>query len=988
MHLMTLKKSNHWPDLASWVLSLLVPLIAPCQAQSIDDVEFFRAKVKPILQENCFECHGGSDGKGGFKVKSGLQLISRKGLLKGGQHGPAFNEKEPLKSLVLEVISYSNDDLQMPPKNKLDAGQIGLITEWVKRGAPWTPEDADLLHEIVDAHAENTTVNEKTKAHWSYRKMVRPDVPASGTSAAFTHPIDRLLEVKRAANGLPANPPASRAELLRRATFDLTGLAPTVQQIADFEADKSADAWQKQIDRLLALPQYGEKWGRHWLDLVRYSETHGFERDSDKPFVWRYRDYVIESFNQDKPYDQFLTEQLAGDEIANPTADSMIATGYHRLMQWDDEPADRLQHMYDVIDDNVRVTTETMLGMTVGCARCHDHKGDPIPQKDYYQLASFFRNIKPMGRGDQNLQQIAMGSSGGPEQTAALQAEKKSLVDKIALAEKQYVELPSVKEAAVRGFAGDLITDARKKPWSWLYTTEKPADDWNAVSFRAENQAWKQGLAGFGTQVPDAASRTTWNSKEIWLQTTFLLEKIPKNLVMSLYHDEEVAIYCNGQLVFERKAFNTQYENIDAPAAFIAALQTGRNVIAVHVNQSSGGQFFDMGLSSVGRSLREEMLDPANKLVQEHTRTGYQQALQRIQEIEKALDTRQEKVMVVAENGIKVPPTFVHMRGSAHAEGEEVQPKFPEIFGGFTPVITPPANGKSSGRRLALAQWITHPNNPRTARVMVNRLWQHHFGRGLCATPNDFGYLGLGTNEPELIDWLATEFVAKKWSVKAMHRIIMNTAAYQMSNRRQDAALAKDGGNELWWRFLPRRMSAEELRDNMLMATGELSLERGGPSFFVPIPEEVLATSSTKGNGWRNNPPEQTNRRSVYAVSRRSLQVPLFSEHDQADTDSPCPVRFTTIVPTQALGMINSDFVHQKAKAFATRLKRDAGPDPTAQVRLAYQLTVQRLATDVEVKRAVDFMQLMQGEQKLSVDDSLQRFCLAVFSFNEFIFID
>jgi hypothetical protein len=200
--------------------------------------------------------------------------------------------------------------------------------------------------------------------------------------------------------------------------------------------------------------------------------------------------------------------------------------------------------------------------------------------------------------------------------------------------------------------------------------------------------------------------------------------------------------------------------------------------------------------------------------------------------------------------------------------------------------------------------------------------------------------------------------------------------------------LAKDGGNELWWRFLPRRMSAEELRDNMLMATGELSLERGGPSFFVPIPEEVLATSSTKGNGWRNNPPEQTNRRSVYAVSRRSLQVPLFSEHDQADTDSPCPVRFTTIVPTQALGMINSDFVHQKAKAFATRLKRDAGPDPTAQVRLAYQLTVQRLATDVEVKRAVDFMQLMQGEQKLSVDDSLQRFCLAVFSFNEFIFID
>ena len=988
---MTLKKSNYWPHRASLALLLLaslVSLVSPCLAQSSDDVDFFRTKVKPILQENCFECHGGSDGKGGFKVKSGLQLISRKGLLKGGQHGPAYNDKDPLKSLVLEVVSYSNDDLQMPPKNKLDAEQVGLIAEWVKRGVPWTPEDADLLHEIADANSENTTVNEKTKAHWSYRKMLRPEVPTAGTSAAFVHPIDRLLEVKRAANGLSANPIASKAELLRRATFDLTGLAPTARQIADFEADKSLDAWQKQVDRLLALPQYGEKWGRHWLDLVRYAETNGFERDSDKPFVWRYRDYIIDSFNQDKPYDQFLTEQLAGDEIANPTADSMIATGYHRLMQWDDEPADRLQHMYDVIDDNVRVTTETMLGMTVGCARCHDHKGDPIPQKDYYQFASFFRNIKSMGRGDENLQQIAIGSSGGPEQTAALQAEKKSLLDKIALAEKQYLELPVMKNAAASGLAADLITDARKKPWSWHYTTEKPADDWNLVSFRAENQNWKQGVAGFGTEVPDAQARTTWKSKEIWLQTTFLLEKIPKSLAMSLYHDEEVVIYCNGQMVFERKAFNAQYENIAAPVAFIAALQTGRNVIAVHVNQSSGGQFFDMGLSSVGRSLREEILDPSNKLVQEHTRTGYQQALQRTQEIEKALDTRQEKVMVVAENGGKVPPTFIHMRGSAHAEGEEVQPKFPEIFGGLTPVITPPANGKSSGRRLALAQWITHPKNPRTARVMVNRLWQHHFGRGLCATPNDLGFLGLGTNEPELIDWLATEFVVKKWSIKAMHRVIMSSAAYQMSNRRQDAALAKDGGNELWWRFLPRRMSAEELRDNMLLATGELSLERGGPSFFVPIPEEVLVTSSTKGNGWRNNPPEQTNRRSVYAVSRRSLQVPLFSEHDQADTDSPCPVRFTTIVPTQALGMINSDFVHQKAKAFAKRLVRDAGPESSAQVRLAYQLAVQRVATDVEVKRAVDYMQLMQGEQKLSIDESLQRFCLAVFSFNEFIFID
>jgi hypothetical protein len=954
-------------------------------AQSSEDVAFFRDQVKPILEKNCFECHGGSDGKGGYKIKSGLQLISRKGLMKGGHQGAAFDEKSPEKSLLLEVISYRNDDLQMPPKNKLPEAEIALLAEWLRRGAPWTPEDAELMREVHEPMADVTTVNEKTKAHWSYKPMTRPAVPEN---AAFPHPIDRFLEAQRQQHGLTANPQASKAELLRRAALDLTGLAPTLQQIKEFEDDASPDAWSKQINRLLDSPQYGEKWGRHWLDLVRYSESNGFERDAEKPMVWRYRDYVIDAFNKDKPYDQFLLEQLAGDEIEHPTRESLIATGYHRLMQWDDEPADPLQHAFDIIDDNVRITTETMLGMTVGCARCHDHKGDPIPQKDYFQFASFFRNISPITRGDGNLRTVPAADVNPGEGPQAWEMEKKNLLEKMAGAEGEYQKRSEA--AGINGPVADiaLITDARTAPWKWHYTFEKPSNDWNQVSFRAEMQQWKQGAAGFGTSVPGAKAQTQWNAKDIWLQTTFLLESIPNSLVMSLYHDEDIKIYCNGQPVYQKEKYLMKYEENEVSDAFIAALQTGRNVIAVHVKQTGGGQFFDMGLMVKGRLLRREILAENNPHMSTTQREEYRKWSERVAAINKRLEESKDQALTVAENGAKVPPTFIHLRGSAHADGDEVQPAFPLIFGGEIAQITPPAASQSSGRRLALAKWITRADNPRTARVMVNRLWQHHFGRGLSSTPNDFGFLGTAATHPQLLDWMAMEFVDKGWSIKAMHRFIMTSSAYQMSNRRNDANLAKDPANEQWWRFLPRRMTSEELRDNILAVTGELNLQQGGPSIYIPIPEEVLATSSTKGSKWGKSAPNQVNRRSVYAVSKRSLAVPLLTEHDQADTDNPCPVRFATIVPTQALGMIHSDFIHQKATAFSQRLLREAGADAASQVRMAYQIALQREPLELEVKRALEFLTLMQQQEKLTPEIALQRFCIAVFSFNEFIFID
>ena len=975
----------------------LVPLASPGASES-EGVDFFRKEVKAILESNCFKCHGGIDDKGHPKVRGGLQLISRKGLLMGGDHGSAINEAEPAKSLLLEVLSYGNEELQMPPRGKLPQEDLAKIARWVEMGAPWTPEDADVLVEIHDAQTGVTVVNEKTKAHWSYKPMQRVEPPKVSDPAWAENPVDAFIRAKLDEKGLKPVAEASRAALLRRLSYDLTGLPPSVEEIRAFEADTAPDAWSKQVDRLLAEPTYGEKWARHWLDIVRYAESNGFERDGEKPFVWRYRDYVIRSLNDDKPYDRFITEQIAGDELPDKTADSQIATGMMRLMAWDDEPADRLQHFHDVLDDNVRVVTEGFLAMTAGCARCHDHKGDPIPQTDYYKFVSFFRGIEPMGRGGKPTKMIASNESPADREKllASLDAEEKQIREWMATCESG--ALTNLRrtnpEAAgrVSGRAGLdrwIVTDARKRPTTWHYTFTKPAEDWSTVGFRAEQAGWKLGPAGFGTAAPKVQARTVWNGSDIWLQTTFGLESVPKSLLLHLYHDEDIELYLNGQPVLQRENYNSSYEKIQAPAAFMAALQTGRNVLSAHVRQKSGGQFFDLGIEIDAVMPADIVLDESYRSVSRADRGAYRRNVKRLVDIADLRKSPGLEAMVVTEAGPVPPPTHLLIRGSAHAEGDIVTPGFPAIWGGEAAVIPAPAEGaESSGRRLALARWMTRPDHPRTARVMVNRMWQHHFGRGLSPTPNDFGYLGTAATHPELLDWLATEFVAKGWSMKAIHRVMLNSKTYRLGISNNPEAAPIDPANDLFWRFNPRRLTAEEIRDSMLASTGELNFEMGGPSVFVPMPEEVLATSSTKGGKWGTSPPDQANRRSIYAKIKRSLQPPMFTDFDLADTDTPCPVRFTTTVPTQALAMMNSEFVHDKAKALADRLAREHPGDLQAQVRGAFELVLSRPPDESELVRSLAFIGKLKTDQQLSPELALQRFALAVFSFNEFFYLD
>ena len=862
-----------------------------------------------------------------------------------------------------------------------------------------------LFPTFLTAEDDITKVNATTKAFWSYKPLRRPSVPEVKDPVWSHSPIDAFLLDRLESNGLKPNGPATKRELIRRASFDITGLPPTLEEVEAFQNDSSPEAWEKVIDRLLASPHYGEKWARHWLDIVRYAESNGFERDSDKPHIWRYRDYVIDALNADLPYDQFLLQQLAGDELEKPTSQSMIATGYHRLMQWDDEPADRLLHLFDNLDDDLRITTEGMLGMTVGCARCHDHKGDPISQEDYYSFMAFFRGVKQPGKGGANIENV-----GGGEEDAGYQA---ALEKHDAEGERVKAELESAEkkigQQLIKAFpslkgrlssSGDefqiLLGDGREaKPGKWFYTTRKPSANWSAVNFRAENEKWKSGLAGFGKAgTPGIKINTEWNSKELWAQATFLLESIPDKLRLSLIHDEDTEIFLNGQLVLRENGVLGNYKEFDADKKFLSALQTGRNVVTAAVRQTKGGQSFDFGV----KSYQGEKFTIDVALAMAKAKGVDAGLLSKRKDLKKRIEQHVQNrpkptsvsAQVVQEHSKTPPPLYVHYRGNPHVKGDKAMTtRIPTIFGGDELEHASPAHGRNtSGRRLALAKWIIKPDNPRTSRVIMNRLWQHHFGRGICATPNDFGYLGERPTHPELLDWLATELVSKKWSLKQMHKVIMLSQAYQMSSKGQAASLEKDPDNKLFWRFNMRRLTAEELRDSVLATTGRLNRKMGGPSIFIKLAPEVLATSSTKGGKWGNSPPEEQTRRSVYIKVKRSIVPPILQDFDLADTDGTCPVRFRSILPTQALAMMNSAFVNEEAVSFAERLRSEAPDDPRRQVGLALEIALARSATVRELDYGMEFVEVMMREHKLSSEDAFNRFALLVLNLNEFFFVD
>jgi mono/diheme cytochrome c family protein len=803
-----------------------------------EQVQFYVKEVKPLLEAHCLKCHGAE-----AKVKGELNLTTRGAVLAGGETGPVYDPKKPHDSRLLKGLDYSDPDFRMPPKGKLSDKDIATLTKWVKDGLPFP---ADKLGAAAQTHPKpkGGVVTEEAKKYWAYQPVKRPPVPVIKTA----NPIDAFIVAKLAEKKFEPVKPADRTQLVRRAYYDLWGLPPTPEQVDAFVKDESPESWSKLIDSLLASPHYGEKWGRHWLDVVRFAETNGYERDGWKPNAWRYRDYVIRSFNDDKPFDQFAKEQIAGDEMPGENRDAIIATGFYRLGLWDDEPADRLMALYEGYDDLVTVTGQGFLGMTMNCARCHDHKVDPIPTADYYKLVSFFRDIRPF----QDVQGLANSTNSTditpPERRKVYEDAERERQKKLAELNKKIVAIEN-----------DVIK-----------------------TMSAEDQR-----AAEGPERPAVAAK--------------------------------VIRLLQGEKRIEYSMLKRDKSNLEK-------------------SSKPEGQEFALSVN---------FCDP------------------------------------------RPPAVFVLPRGNAHAKGAEVKPGFPEVLGVPDPAI-PESKGKSSGRRTVLANWIASKDNPLTARVIVNRVWQGHFGRGIVPTPNDFGGLGEKPTHPELLDWLAAEFVEKGWSFKRLHKLVMTSEAYQRSSAGNEANLKADPNNMLFWRFNMRRLNSEEVRDSILAASGLLNEKMFGPSVFPKLSKEVLDGISypDKDAHWPKSKPEEANRRTVYVCVKRSLQVPILATHDQADTDNSCPVRYTTTVPTQALGLLNGEFANESAAAFASRLMKEAPGGTTAQIARGIRLTTGRVPAESEIAKDAAFIRLLMDKHKLDEKSALTRYCLLLLNANEFAYLD
>jgi len=699
------------------------------------------------------------------------------------------------------------------------------------------------------------------RSYWAFKLPVQAPVP--GGSTRVDHPIDRFLEQARQEKGLKAAPRAPRATLLRRAYLDLIGMPPSPAETAAFLANTAPDAWERLIDALLASPHYGERWGRHWLDVARYADSSGFEQDYDRPNAWRYRDYVIRAFNNDKPYDAFLKEQIAGDELDVKTDDTWIATGFLRAgprvaFREKDNPERR----YEYLDDLIATTGRGILGLTVQCARCHNHKFDPIPQRDYYSLVTAFfgyvettHPLVPPAEAEAYEKKL--------REVEARQAPLKADIKKI---EAPYAQ--RIRQEAYKRFP-DEVRRAIAKPESERTPGERLLADQVIGGVSVTGRAVDRFL------TPDEAAKR----KQLTDQIAALDKEKPKPIPLA-------EIVTDGDYRFAPDGEGD--EVVGCPKC--------------RVWDVKGGSFL-------------------------HTGPGKYEA----------------------------PPSHLLIRGDPNNKGSVLKPGFVNaVTYGNPPTEIPPADGRTSGRRRALAEWLASPQNPLTARVIVNRIWHHHFGRGIVSTLDNFGKMGDRPTHPELLDWLAVEFVNRGWSIKKMHRLIMTSEAYRMASAFEDAAdREKDPQDEFLWRFRAQRLDAEVVRDSILAVSGGINLAIGGPPVFPPLPKELM-TEANHGIWKTQEDGPDVWRRSVYVYRKRGLAFPMFQVFDLPEQNVTAAARYVSTVPTQALTMLNDAFVLRHAQLFADRVKKEAGDDPARQIDLAYRMALTRPPTRTELAIALD----------------------------------
>ncbi|MGE5195565.1 MAG: DUF1553 domain-containing protein [Deltaproteobacteria bacterium] len=745
-------------------------------AAADDGVRLFEEKIAPVLKAECYRCHS----EDAEKIRGGLRLNSREAMLKGGDSGPGVVPKKSGESLLIQAIRHEGD-LRMPPKKpKLSDATIADFVKWVDLGAPGLSEGKNPAGVVTEA----------ARRHWAFQPVKKVPPPAVEETRWIRNELDAIVLAKLEARGWEPAPEASRAEWLRRVSFDLVGLPPTPEEIAAFEADRSPDAFERVVDRLLDSPHYGERWAQHWLDVTRFAESEGFEYDRHLPEAWRFRDYVIDSFNRDKPFDRFLIEQIAGDEMAPHDHESLTAAIFHRLgpVRRNAGNPEIALSRNDVLAERTDIIGTVFLGLSIGCARCHDHKLEPISQKDYYRLEAY-----------------------------------------LAATEEKNVVLASAAEQAAR-------EDAAKQ-------------------LKSEIQKLKE-------RAKKAAGD-------------------------------------------ERNRLNRQIEELE-----------DREPPPLPTIPSTWDDF----------------------------------------------DHR--------------TPIHVLKRGIWEKKGEAVGPRPPGVLVADN-VPELPADVTFPRTRLAL--WLTDSNHPLTARVIVNRLWQHHFGAGIVKTENDFGTQGDRPSHPELLDWLAATLVEKGWRLKAIHRLIVLSSTYRQSSRAPAAGEARraDPDNRLLWHFNRRRLSAEEMRDAMLAVSGRLNVAVGGPSVMVPVDPELVQLLY-KPSQWKvtANAAEH-DRRSIYLIAKRNLRLPFLEAFDAPALMTSCARRESSTHAPQALELLNGRTSNDLAGAFARRLEQEMGGDRARNIERAYRLALGRSPTDEERKLSDAFLR----------EQPLAEFALALFNVNGFLYV-
>ena len=910
-------------------------------------LELFEKNARPLFAEKCQGCHNA-------KLKSGgLDFSSPESIKEAASTGIFGKPAEAEKSAIIQALAYESQ-VKMPPQGKLPAETIAALREWVAAGAPvpaTTPSAGNALSGTgVRPVALRGVITDADKNFWSFKPISHAAPPAVKQQDWAASPLDRFVLANLEKNGLKPAPPADKTTLLRRATFDLTGLPPTEKEIQDFLADKSPNAYEKVVDRLLASPRYGERWGRHWLDAMRYADSTGSDEDHRYPHAWRYRDYVIQAFNDDMPYNQFVREQLAGDVLAEGPKSGVgyrgiVATGFLALGKKALAQKDLPLKRYDVVDDQIDVTAKAFLGLTVTCARCHDHKFDPIATKDYYQLAAVFASTLSYTKGQ----------DGDPVQTPLAPA------GQFEAFKKQWTEYLGVQKDIAKIL--DFDRDAKKH----RDEQEKQIPAYMQAAYRV-----------YGKNEPAAsvAADTKLDEKLLTRWVSYL--KVKSNPELAKWHAATDAnrqeIAAQYQEDFRRSAY--QYDQDlswwkQAEQSFPSA---GKIAGPRPVMNKQKDPFFVATWIENGplyRSKDEQIATLAPEKAEQ-----IRALLTRSAELAKNLPTQEIPMACAVKEG-ETMDQKVFIRGDYHSLGDKVAPTVPSILALNAP--EGPVSTKSG--RLELADWIVDPRNPIPSRVMMNRIWQGHFGDGIVRTPDNFGRLGERPSNPELLDYLAAAFMENGWSIKKMNRMIMLSSTYRMSAAFDEEKKSKDPENRLLSHFPRQRLSIEEIRDAYLAMGGDLDLTMGGTL------DPGVGTDGETSSSRISMNPESTNRRSIYLPLRRSNLPTLYTLFDFGDATSPEGKRSPTTVATQALFVMNSPMVVREAKALTDTVLKQEKQD-RRRIEELYIRILDRRPDAGEIDNGLTYVQSLHRKwNDIGEEKAWTSLCHALMASNEFIYV-